>query len=144
MRALNRSLVHGGNAAADATMFEDRRPTDELRQFIQIYGISPSSIKQIVSKGYKKIPRVLNAGGGYHMEGLHLTNEEENLFKLITTLVEEGKLDEAEETSNSFPFDPNEVEVEPPIGVVYEELKISLSLCLFLVRCVSRILGLSH
>jgi hypothetical protein len=70
-------------------------------------------IQTLVSKGYKEILRVLNAVGGYHLQGLYLKDKAESRFKLIIRLVEEGKLDEAEETSNNFPFERNEVKVEP-------------------------------
>ena len=48
---------------------------------------------------------------------MHLKDEEETLFKLIIRLVEEDKLDEAEETSKKFPFEPDEVEVDAVLSM---------------------------
>lgn len=44
VRSFNRSIVHGGHAEADALMFSQRRPAEELRQFVYLYGFNPEKI----------------------------------------------------------------------------------------------------
>lgn len=45
-------------------------------------------IQTLLSKNYEKILRVLNAVGGYHLQDLYLSDEEERVLKLITRLVD--------------------------------------------------------
>lgn len=57
------------------------------------------------SKGHKNILNLLNAVGGFHLQGLRLKNRERDLFDYVRRLVAEGKLKEVEEASLEFPFE---------------------------------------
>lgn len=50
VRSLNRSIVHGGYAEADALMFSERRPAEELRQFVYLYGFDPEKILDLAAR----------------------------------------------------------------------------------------------
>lgn len=64
VRSLNRSIVHGGHAEADALMFSERRPAEELQQFVYLYGFDPEKIQDLAARGLRSTLQVLNAVGG--------------------------------------------------------------------------------
>lgn len=47
IQRLNRSIIHGGFAIADAVMMTERRPETEYVQFEHVYGLRPPEIKEI-------------------------------------------------------------------------------------------------
>ncbi|KAE8386432.1 hypothetical protein BDV23DRAFT_187240, partial [Aspergillus alliaceus] len=106
---LNRSIIHGGLAEIDALMFQERRRAEELPDFEHVYGLRPSIIIEIASKGYKDILNLLNAAGGFHLQGVRLKNQERDIFDHVTQLVAEGKFKEADEASREFPFEEGSI-----------------------------------
>lgn len=55
---------------------------------------------------------MLNAAGGFRLDGLLLRNEENSLFNHVVSLVTEGKFTEAEEASSEFPFEEDFIATE--------------------------------
>ena len=116
VRSLNRSVtVHGGHAEADALMFLERRPADEIRQYVYLYGLNPTQIQDLASRGLRSTLKALSAVGGFHLDGKHLLADEEKIFEEIKMLVNDDKLDEAEEVSKGFPFQKGFIELDPII-----------------------------
>lgn len=73
------------------------------------------------SMRHKNILKVLNVVGGFHLEGLHLKNEEQELFDEITTLVKTGQNEQAEEISTKIPFEQGLNELESISEVMARE-----------------------
>lgn len=97
---VNGSVLHGGNAIADAIMLKERRHMDRIKGFMELYGLSPDQIKTIGnaasifiiiafpsltltpiadSKRFDSILNVLNAVGGFHLGGMCHTGGKEDL-----------------------------------------------------------------
>lgn len=55
---------------------------------------------------------MLNAVGGFHLEGLLLRNEESSLFNHVISLLAERKFNEAEAASSEFPFEEDFIAAE--------------------------------
>lgn len=115
VQSLSRSIVHGGHAEADALMFSERRPAEELRQFVCLYGFDPEKIQDLAARGLRSTLQALNAVGGFHLGGKRLITDEEKIFEEIKALVNDSKFDEAEEVSKKFPFQKGFIEFDPII-----------------------------
>lgn len=115
VQSLSRSIVHGGHAEADALMFSERRPAEELRQFVCLYGFDPEKILDLAARGLRSTLQALNAVGGFHLGGKRLITDEEKIFEEIKALVNDSKFDEAEEVSKKFPFQKGFIEFDPII-----------------------------
>ena len=55
---------------------------------------------------------LLNAAGGFHLEGIHLNEIENESFLQVIKLVKESRHAEAEELSKSFPFEKGHLELD--------------------------------
>ena len=55
---------------------------------------------------------VLNAVGGFHLQGVYRKEHERVVFEQVTKLVMEDRLHDAEEASAAFPFEDDFIELE--------------------------------